>query len=124
MPTDSLERRVEMLEHTIAGPNGVTAQIAGLRSDTASLRADLAELRREVALKSDLEALRREVALKSDLDALRDELRGEMQTLRVAIDQTNVHMRLLHEEVLERIARLGEALTTSASRPPRTRKKR
>jgi multidrug resistance efflux pump len=151
MQANSLEKRVEVLENTLLGPDGITAQLTGLRSDTAALQASVTELRRDVALRTDLEELRRDVATRTDLEELRramvpraefdslrgdvasvrvdlDALRGELHvetgTLRAAIEQTNIHMRVLHEEVLERLARIGERWPTATSRPSRTRKKR
>jgi len=58
--------------------------------------------------------------MRVDLDALRDELHVESRTLRAAIEQTNVHMRLLHEEVVDRLERMGERW--SAAMPPRKKR--
>ena len=65
---------------------------------------------RVTKLESQILQLREEI--QNAFSALRTDMRGEIAaavaTLRQAIDQTNAHMRALHEEALSRIATIGE----------------
>src|SRR5262245_12462525 len=47
MPETELERRVDLLEKTVMGPNGLTEQVAQLRADVGGIRTDLSALRGE-----------------------------------------------------------------------------
>ena len=102
MPDRSPGKRVDVLEQTVFGPDGVMQQVGALRQELSGTRT---EMRAEFA-------------------AVRDEMRTEFAALRgemkAAIAQTHVHMRVLHEEVIARLAVIGEssALATSSARRP------
>ena len=65
---------------------------------------------RVTKVESQILQLRQEI--RDAFSAIRTDMRGEIAaavaTLRQAIDQTNTHMRALHEEALSRIARISE----------------
>jgi uncharacterized coiled-coil DUF342 family protein len=65
---------------------------------------------RVTKLEAQILQLREEI--RGAFSAIRTDMRGEfaaaVTTLRRAIDETNTHMRALHEEALSRIATIGE----------------
>ena len=69
----NLTKRVEMLEETVDGPNGVVGQVDRLRGDVSSLHMDFLQFKDETRV--EFSAVRREVA------ELRQETRAEQQTL-------------------------------------------
>jgi hypothetical protein len=81
-------------------------------------------VRRIEILEGDVNALRQlpdqVSALAADLAALRGEVRAEFAAVREEIrtgdDETRRQMRILHEEVISRIALLGEARKTRRRR--------
>ena len=99
---DRLERRVEILEQL---PQRVTA----LESQIVLLRDEM---------RSEFSAVRGEIRAGDEqvIKTLREEIRaGDEQTRRVLtermeslFDANERHMRLLHEDLVERIARMGE----------------
>lgn len=119
MPDHSLGKRVDVLEQTVFGPDGVMQQVGALRQELAGTRT---EMRAEFA------AVRDE--MRTEFAAVRGEMRTEFAALRgemkEAVAQTHVHMRVLHEEVIARLAVIGEssALATSSARRRRPRRKR
>jgi hypothetical protein len=106
---DRLERRVTKLERLPARIDALTLQVSQLR----------VEMRDEFS------------AVRGEMTQMREELRGEMHAIRDdlieqidgkidgTIDGLAVQMRVLHEEVISRIALLSEA-----GPAPRPRKKR
>jgi phage host-nuclease inhibitor protein Gam len=129
---ENLERRVELLEALPARVSAVEWQIrqlrtemgeqfsvirqefaaadSGVREEIRALRTDLrAELRAEgEAIRTELRA-----EIKAEGDVVRTELRKE---IRDGDEETRRYMRVLHEEVLSRIAIIQEGL-------PRQRKR-
>ena len=86
-----LERKVETLEQLPARMTALELQILQSREEVrADFSATRAELRAEIRAAN---------------DALRDELRSE---IRGGEEETRRYMRILHEEVLDRLARLDE----------------
>jgi len=116
-----LEKKVEDLASLPARVAGVELQIVQLRDE---MRLGFSAVRREMAgLREDLlntirqgdDAVRGE--LHAEMHELRGELRGEMQRLREELraeiregdQETRRYMRVLHEDVIARIAALGDA---------------
>ena len=101
-----LERKVETLEQLPARMTALELQILQSREEVrADFSATRAELRAEIraanaALRNELRA-----EIRAANDALRDELRSE---IRGGEEETRRYMRILHEEVLDRLARLDE----------------
>jgi hypothetical protein len=84
---DSLERRMEILERL---PDRVTA-----------LESQIVQLRDE--MRSEFSAVRTDI--RAGDEETRRVLTEQMQSL---FDVSGRHMRLLHEDLVERIARMGE----------------
>ena len=164
MQDHSLGGRVDVLEQTVFGPDGVTQQIGALRHELAGTRTEMrtdfaavrdemqtefAAVRREMRtefaavrdeMQTEFAAVREEMQtefaavreeMQTGLAAVRDEMQTEFAAVRVeigetkeAIAQTNVHMRVLHEEVLARLAVIGDSWKSSPPRRSRPRLKR
>jgi signal transduction histidine kinase len=92
-----------------------------------TLRGELGAVRDE--LRGELGAVRDE--LRGQLGAVRDELRGEIQgvrgalgavrdelreDIRIGVEETQRLVRLLHEDLLQRIARIGEQISPPEGR--------
>jgi hypothetical protein len=84
---DRLERRVEILEQLPTRVAGVASQIVQLRDE----------------MQSGFSALRGEI--RAGDEETRRVLTGTMESL---FDANERHMRLLHEDLVERIARQGD----------------
>ncbi len=129
---ESLERRVTNLELLPARIDDLASQILHLRTEMraefsavrgevagqgTTLRQEIAEqggmLRQEMAEQGGM--LRQEMAEQGA--ALRDEFRSD---LRREIDGLATHMRVLHEEVIARIALLGDAAPQARRRRRKT----
>ena len=138
----SLEKRVEVVENTVYGPEGVLEQLGHLRADVTDLRADVQAFRGEFLqfkgeTRDEFSALRQEmraefVAVRHEIGEVRQEMRAEFVAVRsemntrfedvdrrfdglqAGLDQTRTEMRVLHEEVISRISLLGERLHGSA----------
>jgi len=86
MLSDSMAKRLEIMEMAVQSLAGLPGQVAALDTRVASLELQFLQFREET---------------RSEFSALRTEVReGD--------EQTRAEMRVLHEEVLERIALLGE----------------
>ena len=107
MPNPGLVPRVEILE-------GKVEELAGLPDRMAALELQIVQFRAD--FHAEFSAFRQEMATKADLDQLRAEMReGDEETRRL--------MRVLHEEVLSRIALLAEGRTARPrSRGPRRKR--
>jgi hypothetical protein len=150
MVQKSLEQRVESLELIVSGLATLPAQFAVLstqfvqlrsevREEVSGIRGEMGQLRDEV--RGEMGLLRDE--LRGEMGQLRDELRGEMRQMegrlrgemgelgdalrsefRAEIQASEARlgtqMRVLHEEVLERITWLGDGI----ARARRSRKGR
>ena len=112
-----LERRVEDLASLPARVAGVELQIVQLRDE---MRLGFSAVRQEMAgLREDLLTTIRhgDDSVREELHAEMRELRGEMQLLRGELraeiregdQETRRYMRVLHEDVIARIAALGDA---------------
>lgn len=117
MPLQSLMERIEILETKVEALEALPAHVAGLESQIVQLRDEL---------RGESSAIRVEVTslgetLRGEMRDLGETLRGEMrdqgETLRADLraeirsgdQETRRYMRVLHEDLLARIALLGEA---------------
>jgi hypothetical protein len=123
MATQTLQRRVEMLEdqmeelrHLPSRVSELGAQFshfqADVRGEFSALRADIAEIRaalatcaRQSAVDTEFAAVRAE--MKEGLETLGSTLRAE---IRAGDEETRYQMRVLHEDVVGRLALLQEEL--------------
>ena len=121
---ENLEKRVELLEQLPARMSAVELQIVQLRTEMreqfSAIRADIEGFRGES--QSGLDAARNELRaeIKAACDEVRIDLRAEIRAageavrteLRVEIragdEETRRYMRVLHEEVLSRLALIEE----------------
>ena len=131
----NLTKRVEMLEETVDGPNGLVEQVDRLRGDVSLLRTDLLQFKDETRV--EFSAVREEMlsecsTVRHEIGELRQEMRAEFVAVRsemntrfedvdkrfdglqAGMDQTRTEMRVLHEEVISRISLLGERLNGGA----------
>jgi hypothetical protein len=93
MPTPTLTKRVETLEDTVSGPDGMLQRLDGLTGEFLQFRAET---------RAEFSAVREE--MREGFAAVRQEMRDMNSSLRL-------HMQVLHEEVLSRIALLTEGRT-------------
>jgi hypothetical protein len=96
-----LVRRVDMLERLPERVGAMESQILQLRGDVAVLRTEMHELHATTIRV--VEALH--VETNRRMEASNVETNRRMEELNVA---TRRHMLVLHEEVIDRIGRLGE----------------
>jgi hypothetical protein len=93
MESKSLEERVAFLENEMQGLRGLPERVASLEENILQFRAEV---------RDEFSALRKE---------MRGEIQGMAQTLRVELRagdaETRRYMRVLHEEVLSRIANIN-----------------
>ena len=137
MPEPTLAARVENHEERLALLEALPARIGAVELQILQLRSEMGEqffatrqdLRAEI--KAEGEAVRTELRaeIKAEGEAVRTELRAEIKAegeairtelraeLRAGDEETRRYMRVLHEEVLARIAGLQEG------RPPRRRQR-
>ncbi len=105
-----LVRRIEILEGDVNALRQLPEQVSAVAADLAALRGDVTQLQGDVTqLKLDITETRGEV--RAEFAAVRDEIRtGDEETRR--------QMRILHEEVISRIALLDEGRKTRRGRKP------
>ena len=107
MSPQPLASRVERLERRMTALEELPARVGALESQIVQLRS---EMRGEFS------------ALRGEIGQVRDDLRGEMKAmgdrLEAAIQESRDHARALFEDVIERLARIGEG---SSHRPRRKR---
>jgi hypothetical protein len=102
MPEPSLTERVQILEQKVQDLASVPARVTAMEVQILQLRE---EMRDGFS------------AIREDMTVLRDNLRGELHRsaevlraeMRQGDEETRRYMRVLHEEVLSRIATLGDA---------------
>ena len=116
-----LEQKVEDLASLPARVAGVELQIVQLRDEMrlgfTAVRQEMAGLREDLltTIRQGDDAVREE--LHAEMRELRGELRGEMQRLRDELradirdgdQETRRYMRVLHEDVIARIAALADS---------------
>jgi hypothetical protein len=106
----SLEKRVELLEALPARMSAIELQIVQLRSEMreqfSAVRSGLEGFRAES--QSGIHAVRNE--LRAEIKAACDEVRSDLRAeIRGGDEETRRYMRVLHEEVLARLAMIEEA---------------
>ena len=136
MPQNDLENRVEFLEKTVASLAGLPQQVQDLSTQILQFReelsADISGVTAAVGdLRGEIHGIRDE--LRGEMHGMRDELRGEMIGLHEELraDMASMHRDLagailasqaqtltLHEELVERIALLGEGRNSTGAAPP------
>jgi predicted phage gp36 major capsid-like protein len=114
---DRLERRVEILEQLPERVTALESQIVLLRDE---MRSEFSAIRRESRAGDEqvIQTLREEIRAGDEqvIKTLREEIRaGDEETRRVLtermeflFDANERHMRLLHEDLVDRIARMSE----------------
>jgi hypothetical protein len=112
MPPQPLATRVERLEQRMAALEELPARVEALESQIVQLRGEMhGEF---AALRMDMRAGDEETRR-----VLREELGGEIKAMgdrvEAAIQEARDHSRVMFEEVIERISRIGEG----SSRRPR-----
>lgn len=96
MDATRLAERVGMLEGTVRALVTMPARMAGLEGRLATVEMQIVQLRAE---------------MQGEFSAIRGDLRGlneRFDALYERGEDTRRYMRVLHEEVLDRMARLGE----------------
>ena len=114
-----LKKRVELLENTVDGSNGLSEQFGGLRTDLATFREQFLQFQGET--RGELSAIRQE--MKHEFAAVRTEMKTEFAEVRQGAEETRSQMRTLHEEVLSRIALLREGSNGGHMRTTRAKKR-
>lgn len=112
MAEESLEHRVDMLEHQMQALIELPERVASIEAQILLLRTEMREefsaLRAEIHLGDN--ASRGET--RSTAERIRDEALATAEGLRAEIragdEETRRLMRILHEDVISRIAALGE----------------
>jgi hypothetical protein len=118
MPAQTLESRVERLERRVNGLEKVPERMTALESQIVLLRTEMHE---------EFSAIRRETHAGGEETqrSLRDEIRsGDEETrqvlrdeIRAGDEETRTLMRVLHEDVVGRIALLGEGRPAQRKQP-------
>ena len=90
MARESLEKRVEILEEQMRPLSELPDRVASLETQFLQFRA---EMRQEFS------------AVRTEIQLVRSELREE---IRAGDEETRRFMRVLHEDVIARIAAIGE----------------
>jgi hypothetical protein len=113
MPAQSLGIRVEKLERQVSSLEELPGRVT-------SLELQLLEFRGEVrvefsAVKTDIQSI------KDDVRLLKDDLRVFREDFTARLDQTNRDMRVLHEDVIQRLVLIQEGQAASQVRRRRQR---
>lgn len=106
---DSLDRRVTQLEQLPARIDGLTLQVSQLRTE---VRIEFSAVRGEMAEQG--ASLRQVIAEQGAL-------RQEIAVQGTKISDLAAHMRVLHEDVISRIAQLQEGWSGQTRRRPKNR---
>ena len=101
-PPPPLDRRIAVLEEQVNALNELPARVGAVEVQLVDLRRDLTTLRDEV---------------RSEFGALRGEIRS-------GDEETRRQMRVLHEEVISRIALIQEGLAPSRPGSGRSSRRR
>ena len=137
MPTSGgLADRVAILEKIVEGQGGIGEQVALLTGEVTQLCGRVEQLTGRVEdLRTQFLTFRGDTAaefpavrgeMKAEFAAVREEMRTEFTRIRDDIknggDETRREMRILHEDVIARIALLQEGLNGRRFRTRRPRK--
>lgn len=109
MTSETLEERVVTLEQQMTELRDLPAQVTELRSEISQLRTEL---------RVELSAIRGEMA--AGFGAVREDMATFRAEMIARDDETGRHARMLHEDVIARLALTREG----KPRSPRTRKRR
>ena len=100
-------RRIEILEGDVNALRQLPEQVSAVAADLAALRGDFTQLRGDVTqVQGDVAQLKRDMRL--EFAAVRDEIRA-------GDEETRSQMRILHEEVISRLALLAEGRKNAPS---------
>jgi uncharacterized protein (DUF3084 family) len=115
MPDAPVTERLEILEKKVAAVETLPARVGAVELQIVQLRDEVhiefSAIRQEFsAVRQEFSAVRQEfAAVRQEMAAmgasLREELRAE---IRAGDEETRRYMRVLHEDVIARIATLGE----------------
>jgi hypothetical protein len=118
MVSKSIEGRVLTLEQQMSELREIPARVSRLESNISQLRAEMRDefsaIRGEMATKKDLEALRAEVA--TGLGAVREDMATFRTDMIARDEETRRHARMLHEDVIARIALTREGVSRRTNR--------
>lgn len=112
MARGTLSERVERLELTVQGLEGLPGEVVGLRRDVASLGDRMTGVETQILqLRTDMRA---------EFSAVRGEMQAGFSELGERIDENWQRTRALHEHLIEQIKTIGEHRDAKASgRKPR-----
>jgi hypothetical protein len=121
MAHEPVIERVEKLEKTVAALTGLPAEVSQSSRRGGTMEPQIVQLRTE--MKDDFSAVRRELAETRDvlLEAIetgsqarqkmfaevREDIRAFRQETNTRFDGLSTQVRLLHEDVIDRLSRLG-----------------
>ena len=121
MAHDPVVKRVEKLEKTVAALTGLPGDVSQLSRRVGTLESQILQLRTE--MKDEFSAVRRELGETRDnllgviesggqatqrmFVEVREDIRVFQQETNARFDGLSREMRVLHEDVIERISRLG-----------------
>ncbi len=121
MAHDPVMERVEKLEKTVAALTGLPGEMSQLSRRVGTMESQIVQLRTEV--KDEFSAVRRELAETRDnllgviesgsqttqqmFNEVRQDIRAFRQETNSRFDGLSTQMRVLHEDVIDRISRLG-----------------
>ena len=86
MPPQTIETRVESLEHRVTHLDGLPERVGAVEAQIVQFRAEV----------------------RDECSAVREEMASGFAEVRAEIEETRRFMRMLHEEVISRIATMGE----------------
>ena len=134
VPNPPLVRRVEILEEKVDALSQLPERVTGVEMQLVAVRDDLHSLRGEVTtLRDELRSFREEFTSRDEFTSFRNEVLREFAAVSVEIhagdEETRRQMRVLHEDVISRIALLQEGIDRrngrsgrSARTPPKRRR--
>ena len=121
MAHDPVIERVEKLEKTVGALTSLPGEVSQLSRRVGTMESQIVQLRTE--MKGEFSAVRRELAETRDnllevietgshatqqmFDEVREDIRAFRQETNSRFDGLGTQMRVLHEDVIERISRLG-----------------
>ncbi|MEQ1759436.1 MAG: hypothetical protein ABL986_14035 [Vicinamibacterales bacterium] len=113
MPDRSIVERAEILEQRVELLERLPDRVAAVESQLVQLRLEMRDGFSDI--RSEMSAMGG--GLRADMEAMGASLRADMQAIGARVDagdeETRRYMRVLHEDVISRIAAIGEG------RPPR-----
>ena len=105
MTSRPIEKRVETLENTVMGPGGVLEQLGELRSDVADLSTQFLQFRDET--RAEFSAVHQKLSgVDQKFLAVDQQFSAVRAEIKAGDEETRRYMRVLHEEVIDRLTRL------------------